>query len=128
MVLSIFTTIYQLVIGKNDDPIYEDEVFFSVGLFTLLLALAFCLIFYLALGRWKAFFSQLKHWIITLLVVLLLTGLLALQQSAAATQAITVDAYMVRFALFNALFAVLCFCIFSLLLKPLSIFARRTPF
>lgn len=128
MILSVFSSIYQSLVGKNDDPIYDDKVFPFVGLFTIIIALGFCIIFYLGLGRWKPLFHQLKHWIITLLIVLAVTGLLALQQSKAATQAEAIDAYMVRFSMFNALFAIVFFCIFSLLLKRFSIFAKRTPF
>jgi len=128
MLLSIFSEIYQALIGKNDDPIYEDEVFFAVGLFTLLIAFVSGIVFYIGLGRWKPLFYGFKHWIITLLLVLTLTGLLALQQSKDATQTAGFDAYMVRFAMFNALYAVICFIIFSLLLKRFSIFAKRTPF
>lgn len=128
MLLSIFTSLYQALIGKNDDPIYEDEVFFSVGLFTIIIALAVGILFYLSIGRWKAIFCHLKHWIVSLLIVLVVTGLLALQQAKSATQAEVFDAYMVRFAMFNALFAIIWFFLFSLLLKRFSIFSKHTPF
>lgn len=128
MILSIFTSLYQALIGKNDDPIYEDEVFFSVGLFTIIIALAVGILFYLGIGRWKAIFCHLKHWIVSLLIVLVVTGLLALQQAKSATQAEVFDAYMVRFAMFNALFAIIWFFLFSLLLKRFSIFSKHTPF
>lgn len=128
MILSIFSSLYQALIGKNDDPIYEDEIFFTVGLFTLIIALGVAILYYLGIGRWRAVFCHLKHWIVSLFIVLIVTGLLALQQSKSVTQADAFDAYMVRFAMFNALFAIVGFFIFSLLLKRFSIFAKRTPF
>lgn len=128
MILSVFSTLYEWSVGKNNDPIYADEVFYAVGIFSLVIALGCSLLFYLGAGRWKPLFHQLTHWLIVLLVVALLAGLLALQQSKSATQSTVTDAYMVRFALFNSLFSVACFALFSLLLKRFSIFAKHTPF
>lgn len=126
--LSFFSSLYEWCIGRNDDPIYKDEVFFSVGLFTVLIAATFCVIFYVGLGRWKPFFYQLSHWIITIIVVAVVSGFLALQQSKGATQSTDFDAYMIRFSLFNALISAIYFFLLSILFKRASIFARRTPF
>ena len=128
MMLSIFSNFYEWCIGSNDDPIYRDQVFFTVGLFTLLIALVFSIVFYLGLGRWKPVFYKLVHWIIAMVFLAIIAALLALLQSKGATKANDFDAYMVRFSLFNVLISVIYYIIFSLLLKRFSIFARHTPF
>ena len=35
----MFTSIYELLCGKNDDPVYASDVYPNVGLFTLYLLL-----------------------------------------------------------------------------------------
>ena len=126
--LSVFTSLYEWCIGANDDPVYKDEVFSSVGVFTLLIALVFCLIFYVGLGRWKPVFYRLNHWVITIILLSVLSGFLALGESKGATQATFLDSYMISFAVYNALFAAICFIILSFILKKASIFSKRTPF
>lgn len=126
MLLSIFTSMYEALIGANPDyPEYREGIFSSVGLFTLLLALVVCIIFYAGLGRWKPVFHKPGHWVITLVLVAIISFLLAYFQ-AKGTLA-TTDSYTTRFALFNALYGVIYFIIFSLILKRFSIFAKHTP-
>lgn len=123
----MFKLMYELLAGKNDDPVFANDVYPSVGLFTLLLALIFTLIFYLALGRWKPIWDKLIHWIITLIFLVIIAIFFALTQSKGATGE-DYNAFMYKFSLVNALIASLYFVIFSLLLKKASIFAKRTPF
>ncbi len=123
----MFKFIYELLGGKNADPVYSTEVYPAVGLFTLLFALIFALIFYLALGRWKPVWDKLSHWIITLIVLIGVAVYFALSQAKGSTGE-DYDAYMYKFSLVNALIATIYFVIFSILLKKASIFAKRTPF
>src|SRR5688572_21836894 len=111
--LSIISNIYEWCIGKNDNPIYNEEVFFSVGIFTFLIALVLCFLFYFWLGRWKPVFYRLNHLFITMALVAATAGWLAVSQSKGATQENNLDAYMIRFSLFNALIGALCFFILS---------------
>jgi hypothetical protein len=124
----MFTTIYELLIGSNEDPTYADQIFSAVGLFTLIFAVVFCLIFYLLLGRWKPIFHKLFHWIITLVILIIISFGFALTQAKGAIGADVYDAYMIKFSMANALFVAIYFFVFSILLKKASIFAKRTPF
>ena len=124
----MFTTMYEFLIGSNEDPTYADQIFSSVGLFTLIFAVVFCLIFYLLLGRWKPIFHKLSHWIITLVIIIVISFGFALTQSKGAIGADAYDAYMIKFSMANALFVAIYFFVFSILLKKASIFAKRTPF
>ena len=123
----MFKFIYELLGGKNADPIFASDVYPSVGLFTLLFALVFAIVFYLALGRWKPVWDKLKHWIITLIMLVAVAVFFALTQAKGATGE-DYDAFMYKFSLVNALVAVSYFIIFSILLRKASIFAKRTPF
>lgn len=123
----MFKLIYELLAGKNDDPVFANDVYPSVGLFTLLFAFIIALIFYLALGRWKPIWDKLIHWIITLILLVSIAIFFALTQSKGATGE-DYNAFMYKFSLVNALVASFYFIIFSFLLKKASIFAKRTPF
>ncbi len=123
----MFKFIYELFCGKNADPIYATDVYPSVGLFTLIFAFVFALIFYLALGRWKPVWDKFSHWIITLIILLVVAFYFALSQAKGATGE-DADAFMYKFSLVNDLLATIYFFIFSILLKKASIFAKRTPF
>jgi glucan phosphoethanolaminetransferase (alkaline phosphatase superfamily) len=123
----MFKTLYEILTGTNADPVYSTDVYPSVGLFTLLFAFIFALLFYLALGRWKPVWDKLVHWIITLIVLIAVAVYFALTQAKGATGE-DYDAFMYKLSLVNALYASIYFIIFSMLLKRASIFAKRTPF
>lgn len=126
MLLSIFSTLYEALIGENaENPEFRDHLFSSVGLFTLLTAAAICFVFYILLGRWKSVWYTKAHWGITVL----LCGIAGFTLAFVLTKNDLGDwdSYIIRFALFNALFAAIYFVIFSFLLKPFSIFSKRTP-
>lgn len=123
----MFKLLYELLAGKNEDPVYATDVFPLVGLFTLLFVLVITIVFYLALGRWKPVWDKFIHWIITLIFITGIAVYFALSQAKGATGE-DYDAFMYRFSLVNALIAALYFFVFSILLKKTSIFAKRTPF
>jgi hypothetical protein len=123
----MFTSLYELLCGRNDDPIYASDVYPNVGLFTLVIAIIAAILFYLLLGRWKPVWDKVSHWIITLVIVIAIAFFLALSQSKSATGE-EADSFMYKFSLINALIAAVYFFIFSVLLKRTSIFAKRTPF
>lgn len=123
----MFTAIYELLCGKNDDPVYASDIYPNVGLFTLVIAIVFAIIFYLLLGRWRPVWDKVSHWIISLIVLAGIAFYLALSQSKNGTGE-DADSFMYKFSIFNAFIAVVYFFIFSVLLKRTSIFARRTPF
>ncbi|GAB3262849.1 hypothetical protein GCM10027347_28860 [Larkinella harenae] len=124
----MFVSLYELWLGQNNDPIYADEIFTPVGLITLLVSIALALLFYLVLGRWKSVFYRTSHWAITLVVAGIFGFGYAVWYALDATGAENTDSYMQGFGAVNLLYALIYFCIFSLLLKRFSIFAKRTPF
>lgn len=123
----MFTALYELFAGTNDDPVYASEVYPTVGLFTLVFAIAFAILFYLLLGRWKPVWDKKVHWIVTLVLLCGIAVYLALSESKSATGE-EYDSFMYKFALINSLIMVVYFFVFSLLLRKASIFARHTPF
>ncbi|HEY5408524.1 MAG TPA: hypothetical protein VIJ92_15630 [Ginsengibacter sp.] len=127
MLLSIFSTLYETLAGENPNYAeYRESIFTSVGWLTLITVFIISLIFYVGFGRWKPFFHKLSHWIITLIIVAILGFLFAFMLSR--SELGITDSYVIRFSFFNAIYAVIYFIIFSLLLKRVSIFAKRTPF
>ena len=127
MLLSVFSSLYEVFIGENPDyPEYREGIFSSVGLLTFLLAAVLAAIFYVGLGRWRPVFEKRVHWVITLVLAALIGFLLAYTQAKGTLGA--TDSYTTRFALFNALYAAIYFFLFSILFKRFSVFARHTPF
>jgi 4-amino-4-deoxy-L-arabinose transferase-like glycosyltransferase len=123
----MFTSLYELLCGKNDDPVYASTVYPNVGLFTLVLAIVFAIVFYLLLGRWKPVWDKVSHWIITLVILLAIAFYLAVSQSKNATGE-DADAFVYKFAIINSVIAFVYFFILSIIIKRASIFAKRTPF
>ena len=108
----MFTAIYEFFCGTNDDPVYASDVYPNVGLFTLVLAIVFAIIFYLLLGRWKPVWDKTVHWIISLVILVAIAFYLALSQSKSATGE-DADSFMYKCSLINALIATFYFFIFS---------------
>ena len=126
MLLSIFAPLYELIIGKNADfPEYREGIFDSVGLITFIIAIVICMLFYLVLGRWKLVWYTTAQWVITIALVAAIGFGYAFAQAKG--QLGDVDSYLVRFAIFNALYAAIYFIAFSFLFKNFSIFSKRTP-
>jgi Na+/melibiose symporter-like transporter len=123
----MFSLLYELLGGKNDNPVYEESIFPAVGLFTIILSVLFAVIFYVLLGRWRPVWDKQKHWLITMILLALIASGLAYSQARNGTED-DADAYMFTFSMINALYAVVYFVILSLLFKRASIFAKRTPF
>jgi len=123
----MFQKLYELLCGKNDDPTYATGIFPTVGLYTLIFAIVFALIFYLALGRWKNIWYTRIHWVITLILVGIVSGVFGLFQAKSAVGADSFDSFMIKFSIINAVVAIVYFIILSFLLKPFSIFSKRTP-
>jgi len=126
MLLSLFPTLYELIIGKNPDyPEYGESIFNSVGILSFIISIVICLIFYVGLGRWKPVYHKIHHWIITIIVVAGIGFGLAFTQAKGVLDFI--DSYLIQFALFNAVFSALYFIIFSFFFKRFSIYSKNTP-
>ena len=127
MLLSVFSSLYETFIGVNQDYTeYRDHLFGYVGLFTLLMAAAYCFVFYIILGRWRGVWYTRTHWAITILLVAV-TGYIMAYVITKNELGVS-DDYVVRFSLFNALFAAVYFILLSFAAKMFSIYSKRTPF
>jgi len=124
----MFKFLYELLCGKNVDPTYATDVYPFVGMFTLLTVLLFVALFYVALGRWKPVWYNLKHWFVTLIILLVFGFFLAFTKSKEVTGEDTHTSFMWKLAFVNVLFTFIYFLVFSLLFKKISIFAKHTPF
>lgn len=128
MLLTVFSSFYEWICGTNaESPEYNDNgIYDSVGLITVVSVITFVVLFYLILGRWKPIFYALKHWVLTLVIAALVGFGFAF--TVAKKELGSTDAYLIRFAVINAICMMLLFFIFSLVFKRASIFAKRTPF
>lgn len=124
----MFKALYELIASQNADPVYETQVFPTVGQFTFIFTAVIALIFYLLLGRWKPVWEKTAHWLVTVAAIALAAAFFAVSQAKIGTEEESIDPYMYSFALANALYAVVFFFILSVILKRFSIFAKRTPF
>ena len=132
MLLSIFSTLYELIIGANSDfPEYRDNGIFNItGLITFVIAVLICLLFYVALGRWKNIWYTGVHWVITILIVAAIGFGFAYSQASGGLGIGYGDdgfTYLIGFAAINALYAAIYFIAFSFFFKNFSIFSKRTP-
>ena len=113
MLLSFFNFLYELVCGVNtDSPEYGEGVFESVGLLTVIVTLIIALIFYIGLGRWQNIWHTRIHWVITTMICAI-SGF-GIAYSLAKKDIGIIDSYLIRFALFNLMYAALFFFLFSL--------------
>lgn len=127
MFATLFNFLYELICGENADaPEYGDGIFSSAGLLTLFVILTVAAIFYIGLGRLSNVWHKLTHWWVTLIFSAILGFLIAFL--LAKSELGLIDGYLIKFALFNAVFAIVYFALFSFLLKRFSIYAKRTPF
>jgi len=127
MLLSIFSILYELVSGENPDyPEYREQIFNSVGTLTFFMSALVALLFYVVLGRWRMIWFNNVHWATT--IFLCAAAGFGISFLLARDELGLIDSYLIRFALFNGLYAALFFVLFSLLFKNFSIFSKRTPF
>lgn len=127
MLLSIFSFLYELVVGDNSDyPEYRDQIFDSVGTLTLFMSAVVALLFYVVLGRWKMIWYNNVHWGITIFLCSAVG--FGISFFLAREELGLIDNYLIRFALFNGVYAALFFVLASFLFKNFSIFSKHTPF
>jgi hypothetical protein len=123
----LFTFIFECLCGENQNiSDYRDHLFRTVGLLNLIISLAICLIFYLALGRWRNVWHTRFDWSVTLIACALVGFGVAFGLSKKSIG--PTDSYLLLFSLMSGFLAIVFFVILSLLLKRFSIHARRTPF
>jgi hypothetical protein len=124
---TLFTTVYELLCGKNQDIAdYRDEIYGSVGLLTLIIAIVIALFFYIGLGRWRNIWHTRVHWAITIMIAALVGFTLAYTVSR--DRIGSIDGYLIQFALLNAAMLAVYFMLLSLVFKRFSIYSKRTPF
>lgn len=127
MLLSVFTPVYEALIGANPlNPEYHDGIFSSVGLVSVFITLVFAMVYYAVFGRWKPVFHKLWHWLLTLSLAGIFCFVVAYRFSG--SEIGMTDAYTLKFACINMLYMVLLFVLLSILLRRVSIYAKHTPF
>jgi len=124
---TLFTMLYESLCGKNQNiSDYRERIYGSVGLLTVMTAIALGLLFYLALGRWRNIWHKRKHWVMTILFAA--TAGFGLAFGLAKGIIGSSDAYLIQFSLINAVLLSVYFILLSFLFKRFSIYSKRTPF
>ncbi|RDC65978.1 hypothetical protein [Adhaeribacter pallidiroseus] len=130
MLPGFFKFIYQLFLSApqppQSRPVYWNEIFPTVGLVTVLSALAMMVIFYYVINHWLpiAFFRKAWHWAFFMIISAVIGFAYAV--SYAHGKEVEGD-YVYNFATVNALYGALFFLIFSFLLRRWSRGASTTP-
>jgi hypothetical protein len=123
----LFILIFEGLCGENQSiSDYRGHLYGTVGLLTLLIALAICLTFYLALGRWRNIWHTRVDWVITLVACAFIGFAVAFGLSKHSIG--STDSYLLLFSFMSGFLTILFFVILSLIIKRFSIYARRTPF
>jgi hypothetical protein len=130
----MFKALYEFTLGNGFQYLNEFEdfnVYNTVGLVTLLVALGLCAIYYLAVNRMTDKYDQVLHWAIVLGVVVVFSGIFAYWQARHnLMENIGADDYSVPilFWVMNMIYALLYFVIGSVAFKKLSKYATKIPF
>jgi len=128
LILSIFNSIYELVLDPNVNyPEYRESIFKTVGLATLFLSIFWAVLFYLGINRMRSGFNKRKHWAFILLINDAINFGLTLFLANKTLELGSFDAYMYMTGIFNAVISTLIFVGLSFLLKKFSIHATHTP-
>lgn len=130
MLQEILTNLYELLIGRPLPAQYTLEyktiVFPGVGLMLITLTLAVVFLYYYVLNRFiSSGFYKVKHWVVSMIFNAALAFGLALYQVQ--LNAIELHSYAYMFATVNAIYSMILFVFFSLLLKKWSVQAWTTP-
>lgn len=129
----IFAKIFELnnVLYLSDfsDAMFDNSLYFSIGIFLFFAALLLSLVYYFVINR--ADFSKFRHWITSNVVNSLITVIFAIIVSLKKFKLLdltfTFDKY---FTFFSIVFVVafLFFFLFSVLMKRFSKQSSETPF
>ena len=130
MLPGFFKFIYQLFLSAPQPPqarpTYWNEIFPTVGLVTVLSALALMIIFYYVINHWLpiAFFRKAWHWVLFMVI----SAIIGFGYAVSYAHGKEVEGdYVYNFAAVNALYGALFFLIFSFLLRRWSRGASTTP-
>ena len=128
---SFFRFLYELIGTPQppaDTPVYRQIVFPNIGLLTLGISLALVLIFYYLINRAMgvATFNKLRHWTLFLVLNALIAFIVVVWQAKA--QQVTDHSYIYWLATLNAVYGLLFYFLFSVILRKGSTNASTTPF
>ena len=126
----IFTFLYDLFpyAGTFSDDLYDQNLYFKVGLWNALLSLGLVVLFYYIINNPK--FSKLKHWFIILAVNAVFAFGLGFLLPFNVFKALLIEYQIDEYSLFafkNALISMLWFIFWSYLIKWGSTNAKGTP-
>jgi hypothetical protein len=127
---TIFNFIYELAVG-NQRPIFEDKIYQVVGFALLGITFLVAVVFYFILNGFRSRFSKTwPHWGIFLIVngFLNLFFVIWFVDTLQDPQTAPFGHETLSLAGVNAIYSCIVFLLFSLVFKPLSPHARKTPF
>jgi hypothetical protein len=129
----MFDLLYSYTLGQSFNYLeqFSSDVFLVVGIVSLVVALALCLIYYLIINRMTDKAAQLVHWIVFLVLAILICGVHALVTGTnyMVDVANDVDTPLpILFWLMNAIYGGVYFFLLSILFKKASKYATKVPF
>ncbi|MBX7243012.1 MAG: hypothetical protein K1X92_14815 [Bacteroidia bacterium] len=129
----MFQLLYNYTVGGDYTYFNEfgESVFPSVGIITIVFSLIVCLLYYPVINRLTDKFDQFVHWIIFLVLCGVFGGVFAYVTAnnfIVGEMGDTEPRIPVLFWVMNAIYAILYFFIFSVLLKKTSKYATLIPF
>lgn len=110
---------------------FAADVFPAVGIVSLLVSLAICLLYYVVINRITDKLDQVWHWAVFLLLTAAFGGIFAFlsaQSYLINIQNADVIIIPLLFWVMNALYCLVYFFVFSILLKKASKYATKVPF
>jgi hypothetical protein len=128
MLPTFLVWLYEVLHGQQENPVYRDEIYKSVGIGLIVTTLALTVVYYYILnGLWARFGRTWPNWIAFLILNVLINAALVLWiTSNNDVEVFTMTTLLL--CLINALYAGFGFFLSSILFKWGSPHARRTPF
>lgn len=127
MIQQLIATIYELLHGLQDTPLYADSIYPQIGAAMLALALIAVGVFYYVIGWITARYNMLRHWVIALVLNCALSMLVVLAVGRSEFGTWNMPAPVFTLVLIQGLYAAVLFTLLSFMVKWGSPNSRRTP-
>jgi hypothetical protein len=126
----LFNHLYEFL-HDSQSPVYEDKVYFTVGIWLILTTLLIGVIFYCVVNRLRAkYYKRWPHWggclILNMVIGFLVPIIIVHSLGDDQIGAFSPDTLLL--SLINMLYAAVFFFLASMVLKWFSLSAKYTPF